>query len=287
MKLKAYYILFCVCILSISQIIISCASKQSDPVLTVSVEPQRALLEQIVGDRYEVTTLLTTGANPETFEPTVKTRMAVDNSAIFFKIGSMPFEETIEKSLAKSVKVVDCSADIIPIYGTHSHDDSDNHSHSNIDPHIWASVKNARIIARTMLNAMIDVDPDNSQYYQKNFASLDSTLAVTDSIFAAKLEGKKQAFAVWHPSLSYFARDYGLQQISVGFENKDMSPKHLVEVTEEAKNAGVKILFFQKEYDSRQAQSLNEVLKAKMVTINPLAFDFQNELLNIVNELSH
>jgi len=49
----------------------------------------------------------------------------------------------------------------------------------------------------------------------------------------------------------------------------------------------LKILFFQKEYDSRQAQSLNEVLKAKMVTINPLAFDFQHELSNIVNELSH
>ena len=48
------------------------------PVLTVSVEPQRALLESVVGDRFEVQTLLSSGANPETFEPTIRARMDVD-----------------------------------------------------------------------------------------------------------------------------------------------------------------------------------------------------------------
>jgi zinc transport system substrate-binding protein len=255
----------------------------------VSVEPQRALLEAIVGDRFKVITLLTSGANPETFEPTVKARMAVDNSAIFFKVGNMPFEDTIERSLAESVTVVDCSTGITPIYGTHSHDgDADDHAHSNIDPHIWVSLKNARIIARTMLNAVIKIDSNNANTYRQNFAALDRRLAEADSTFAARLAAdSERTFAVWHPSLSYFARDYGLQQIAVGFENKDMSPKHLVEVTKLAKDAGVKVFFFQKEYDSRQAQTLNTELGTRMVTINPLAYDFQNELSNIVNELTH
>lgn len=251
--------------------------------LTVSVEPQRALLEEIVGDKFKVTTLLTTGANPETFEPTVKARMAVDDSQIFFKIGNMPFENTIEQSLAKTVMVVDCSNDVAPIVGTHGHGDEE----ASIDPHIWASLRNQRVIARTMLNAVVSVDGANADYYRANFAELDSTLAATDSIFAERLANvANRAFAVWHPSLSYFARDYNLTQISVGFENKDMSPMHLVEVSEQAKAAGVKVFFFQKEYDSRQAQSLNDVLKARMVTINPLSYNLDKELSNIVDELT-
>jgi zinc transport system substrate-binding protein len=289
MKLRHYYIPFCALFLTFAAFLAACSSKQSEATLTVSVEPQRALLEAIVGDRFKVITLLTSGANPETFEPTVKARMAVDNSAIFFKVGNMPFEDTIERSLAESVTVVDCSTGITPIYGTHSHDgDADDHAHSNIDPHIWVSLKNARIIARTMLNAVIKIDSNSANTYRQNFAALDRRLAEADSTFSARLAAdSERTFAVWHPSLSYFARDYGLQQIAVGFENKDMSPKHLVEVTKLAKDAGVKVFFFQKEYDSRQAQTLNTELGTRMVTINPLAYDFQNELSNIVNELTH
>lgn len=282
MILKTRFLGFCTIFFALSLCLFSCTKTQTKPTLTVSVEPQRALLEKIVGDNFDVITLLSNGANPETFEPTMKSRMAVDNSEIFFKIGNMPFENSIEQSLAQGVKTVDCSAGITAIVGTHGHDGHD----ASVDPHIWASIKNERIMARTMLNAMVAADPDNSDYYRANFATLDSTLAVTDSIFAARLDSAPRAFAVWHPSLSYFARDYGLQQISVGFENKDMSPKHLAEVTEQAKAAGVSVFFFQKEYDSRQAQSLNEVLGARIVTINPLAYDLGHELSNIVDELT-
>ncbi len=283
MNLKPHFGLFCSVFIALILALASCSKRPQQPTLTVSVEPQRALLEKIVGDKFEVVTLLTNGANPETFEPTIKSRMAVDNSAVFFKIGNMPFENTIQQSLAETVRVVDCSQGITPIVGTHSHDDDD----AAVDPHIWASLKNARIIARTMLSAVIDIDAANADYYRANYAALDSTLAATDSIFVARLaSAAPRAFAVWHPSLSYFARDYGLQQISVGFENKDMSPKHLAEVTEQAKAANIKVLFFQKEYDSRQAQSLNSVLNARMVTINPLAYDLSHELSNIVDELT-
>lgn len=286
MHLKLYRILFFPVFLLLTIALSSCSNKSLAPSLTVSIEPQRALLEKIVGNRYDVVAILSNGANPETFEPTVKARMAVDNSDIFFVIGNMPFESTIKSSLSQKVKVIDCSQGIQPIYGTHSHDESE-HNHANIDPHIWASIKNARTIAATMLNAVIEIDPANADFYRHNFAELDSSLIATDKQFEARLADHKGAFAVWHPSLSYFARDYDLTQIAVGFENKDMSPKHLVEVTKQAQAAGVKVLFFQREFDSRQAQSLNEVLKARMITINPLAYNFINELSEIVDELTY
>jgi zinc transport system substrate-binding protein len=95
-----------------------------------------------------------------------------------------------------------------------------------------------------------------------------------------------KAFAVWHPSLSYFARDYGLEQISVSFENKEMSPVRLAEVADEARAHNVGVFFFQQDYDSRQAQTLNNAMKTKMITVNPLAYDWDKELSNVVDALA-
>jgi zinc transport system substrate-binding protein len=235
-----------------------------------------------------VTTLLGRGANPETFDPTMKARMALENSAAFFQVGGLPFEESIAETLGENVKIVNTSKGIDPIYGTHDHGDadSDDHHHGGADPHTWTSVKNARVIARNMLDALIEIDPDGADFYRQRHSRLDSRLDSLDRVLADKLTDiKTRAFAVWHPSLSYFARDYGLTQISVGFENKEMSPRALAEVTDDARQAGVKVLFFQKEYDSRQANSLCGAIGAELVTINPLEYDWEAQLISIADIL--
>ncbi len=269
-------------------VLTSCADTQSGRMLTVSVEPQRKILEEIVGDRYQVTTLLGRGANPETFDPTMKARMALENSAAFFQVGGLPFEESIAETLGENVKIVNTSKGINPIYGTHDHGDADDddHHHGGADPHTWTSVKNARVIARNMLDALIEIDPDGADFYRQRHSRLDSRLDSLDRVLADKLADiKTRAFAVWHPSLSYFARDYGLSQISVGFENKEMSPRALAEVTDDARQVGVKVLFFQKEYDSRQANSLCGAIGAELVTINPLEYDWEAQLISIADIL--
>jgi zinc transport system substrate-binding protein len=137
-----------------------------------------------------------------------------------------------------------------------------------------------------MLDALIEIDPDGADFYRQRHSRLDSRLDSLDRVLADKLTDiKTRAFAVWHPSLSYFARDYGLTQISVGFENKEMSPRALAEVTDDARQAGVKVLFFQKEYDSRQANSLCGAIGAELVTINPLEYDWEAQLISIADIL--
>ena len=52
----------------------SCSSYTSEggnKIITVSIEPQRWILERIVGDKFEVNTILSVGADPENFEPSL------------------------------------------------------------------------------------------------------------------------------------------------------------------------------------------------------------------------
>ncbi len=255
------------------------------PVLTVSIEPQRALLEDIVGDRFEVQTLLTSGANPETFEPTLRARMDVDKSRAYFTIGGMPFETALASTLPSTVRLVDCAKGIKPIYNTHDH--GDGHEHI-ADPHTWSSVRNARIIARNMYQAVVSIDKEGREYYSDRYDALEHRLDSIDRLWSEKLKtAPTRAFAIWHPSLSYFARDYGLQQISVGFENKEMPPSAMAHTAGEARRAGARVLFFQREYDSRQAQSMNQMLDARLVIINPLDYDWEGQLSIVVEALCH
>lgn len=258
----------------------------------VSVEPQRVLLQSIVGDRHEVRTLLAKNANPESFEPTMQTRMALDKAPVYFSTGLLPFEQSLLGNLPANVLAVDCSQGIDLLYGTHGHHHGDEcrhgDCHSGADPHIWTSVRNARVMAATMARVMAEAEPENADYYMNNYKALDRHLDSLDRAFARRIgavTSDRRAFAVWHPSLSYLARDYGLDQIAVGYENKEMSPRHLAEVTEEARRHNVRVFFFQSEFDSRQAESLNRAMGTRMISINPLGADWEAELNTVVDAI--
>lgn len=264
------------------------------PVLTVSIEPQRYLLEQLAGPGYAITTLLESGANPETFDPSMSQRVAADKSAVYFAVGTLPFEETVRRSLSEGVRWVDTSEGITRLYGTHSHahehcdhcDGHHGHEHGEADPHLWTSVANARVMAANMATALTSLNPDSAEVYAQRLAALDSHLAALDADLRARMQGARPVFAVWHPSLSYFAADYGLEQLAVGSESKEMSPKRVRDVIDEARANSVRVFFFQQEYDSRQAESINSGIGSRLVTINPLSYDFEGQLKMIADEIA-
>ena len=271
----------------------ACSHKADErPMLSVSIEPQRYLLEQIAGPAYRVNTLLENGANPETFDPAMSQRVAADHSAAYFAVGTLPFEESLRQSLGKDVRWVDTSEGIELLYGTHSHShgeehaEADEHEHSEADPHVWTSVANARRMAANMAGALAELNPDSAAVYAARLAALDGRLAALDANVRQRLEGAPTVFAVWHPSLSYFAADYGLEQQAVGSESKEMSPKRVREVIDHAKADSVRVFFFQQEYDSRQAESINAGIGSRLVVINPLSYDFEGQIKMIADELA-
>lgn len=91
---------------------------------------------------------------------------------------------------------------------------------------------------------------------------------------------------MWHPSLSYFARDYGLEQISLSPEGKEASVKMMQSTIDKAIDRDVKTLFFQKDIDSRQAQVANEQIKAEIININPLNYEWDKEMKSIADAIS-
>lgn len=265
------------------------------PVLTVSIQPQRYFLEKIVGDKFDVLCLLAQGSNPEAYEPSFSHLMNLEKSRAYFCMGNIGFELAIlnrVKNNNPELQIIDTSEGIDYLRGTHAgvleHSHGHKHSHSHeVDPHVWTSVVNAKIIAQNMYKAVLELDSHNKKYYTKNYNALLSELVELENEMNRELSAVKgEAFAVWHPSLSYFARDYGLTQIAMENEGKEVPAAVLKSEIDMARNHGVKVLFYQKEFDSRQIQTINEQLNAVMVEINPMSYEWAEEMRRITNALT-
>lgn len=268
----------------------ACGGKSSDAdrlTVTVSIPPQRWMVEQVAGDRVEVNTLMESNANPETFEPGVAQLAALQRSAAYFPVGLLPFEEGLTQRTG--VKTVDTSKDIALLYGTHDHclgHGEEHHDHHGIaDPHVWSSIPNARIMLANILSGLQEIDPDGREYYQARFDSIDHVLDSINQVATSKI--KAQSFLVWHPSLSYLARDYGLEQIAIGSETKETSPRQLQATIDQARSLSAPVLFYQKDIDPRQAQAINAEINAKLVEINPMNPDWLGEITHVVNALEN
>lgn len=251
--------------------------------LTVSIEPQRWMLRQIVGDNFKVNTLLSNGANPESYEPTVSHIASLQRSAAYFCVGNLGFESSVVERVKANnpdLQISVTSDSISLIYDSHN---CDGHSHNHVaDPHVWSSAQNAKIMARNMARTVCAIDPDNADLYAANLAKL---LQRIDSVDQAVKEilapCTGESFLIWHPSLSYFARDYGLHQLPLSAEGKESSVSATRRLVDRAAATGAHVFFIQKDFDSSQANVVARHGEAslRVVTINPLDYDWASQML--------
>ena len=287
---KQFMILALVCLAAIAaMILISCGnSVQEKRMITVSILPQKFMLKKIVGDRFEISCMLNEGNNPEAYEPSMTHLMNIEHSVAYFCIGYIGFEDAIVGKAHvnnPNLKIFNTSKGVEVIRGTHF---SPEGEHNEADPHLWTSVANAIKISQNMLAAVVELDPDNADEYTRNFNAFKSELDSLDSRIKSQLAGKQgSAFLVWHPSLSYFARDYGLRQVSLEYEGKEIPIDKLKQNIDAARESGAHVLFVQREFDSRQAETIGEELGVKMVKINPMNYNWETELENIANAIAN
>lgn len=256
--------------------------RKTTPSVVVSIQPQRYLLEAIAGSKVEVMCLLDDESNPETYEPDMKVMMAIERSDAYFTMGTIGYE------LAVLTKVKSNNPDL-PIINTSegvNFIDSHDADEGDVDPHVWLSVCNAKIIAANMYKNLVELYPKWESYFTKRYKELQVKLNQMDQAFSSRLQAASDSvFLVWHPTMSYLARDYGLHQVSLD-NGKEPTVTNLREHIDMAHKSGASVLFIQPQIDSRQASELLSELDVKKVNVNPMSFKWEEELNKIVDALA-
>lgn len=258
------------------------------PVLTVTLEPLRYFTEAIAGDNFRVVSMVPKGSSPETYDPTPQQLVSLDKSTAYLRIGYIGFEQAwMDKLMANSphLKVYDTSKGIEPIREA-GHDHGDHRHEGGIEPHIWNSARNATVITDNICAALCELDADHAPYYKVRRDSMQQVIAQTDTEVRRLLQHADSTFLIYHPALSYFARDYGLRQISIEEGGKEPSPAHLKELIETCRRNGARTIFVQQEFDMRNARLIADELGVSVTPINPLSYEWQEEMINVAKALA-
>jgi len=261
--------------------------------MAVTILPQAEFVENIGGDKVSVTVMVPPGASPHTFEPTPSQMAALSKANIYARVGSgIEFELAwMDKliNINRDMLVIDCSQGIklqersvIPGHKP----ESENHDLSPLDPHIWMSPQNARIMVRNISDGLIQVDPKNKGYYQQNRDAYLEKLARLDQDIRTALSGTTaRHFMVYHPSLGYFARDYNLTMLPIEESGKEPTPASLARLIEQAKQQNIKVIFASPQFNPQSAGVIAEAIDGRLVFIDPLARDYIMNLHTILEEL--
>lgn len=273
--------------------LLGCSQPQKQkPIVTVTIAPQRYFAEKIAGDKFEIHTMVPYGSSPESFDPSPGALVNLSNSKAYFKIGYIGFELAWMDKLQRNtpgMKVYD-NSEGIELLENEDHNCSDPSHHHEvdqvIDPHIWSSPANGKKIAANMLKAFVELDPDNRSYYEQNYAELLKEIQqTTDSIDGMLRDQEGDTFVIYHPSLTYLAHDYGLHQYAIENQGKEPSAAYLKNLIDEVKGSGAKVIFIQQEFDAKNARMIGDELGLKVVSINPLSYDWNKELIEIAKAL--
>ena len=256
--------------------------------LLVSILPQKYFVEQIAKDRFDVMALIPKGASPATYSLKPSQLRQIQKAKLYFTIG-VPFERAWRDRIAAAnpaLHFVD-STKYIRLYPIAKHHHESHHEKELLDPHVWLAPNLVTQIARVVLEELVRLDPAHQEEYLANYEKFASEVAAIDTeIFSMVLRSHTKAFLISHPSLGYFARSYGLEQLAIEAEGKEPKMKELMRLIQKAKKLGIRVIFIEPQFPKKSAHFLAKKIGAKVVVIDPLAEEWQSNILRIARAIT-
>lgn len=269
--------------------------------VVVSILPEKSFVKTIGGEKVTVTLMVLPGNSPHTYEPKPSQMKEIARADLYFAIG-VEFEKIWLprfRSLNSRMQVVDVTEGIRKLamrshahrhdaHEAHEHEEHEHTEHESLDPHVWTSPANVRIIAENICDALVKADPENGNYYRENLEVFLKQVAETDRQIRSILKGlpKGTKFMVFHPSWGYFAHDYGLVQLPVEVEGKSPKPRELIDLIKTARAEGIKAIFTQPEFSDAVARTMAGELGIKVIKVSPMNENWSENLLDIARAIA-
>jgi zinc transport system substrate-binding protein len=262
------------------------SNSSDEKIITVSIGPFRYFVEEIAGEDFKVNVMVPPGSNPHIYEPFPEQVSNLRKSIAYISNGYLGFEMTwLDRfyEMNRNMKKLSIGDKIEPLESEHHHDGEHTES---ADPHYWVSPECARVIALSVRDLLVEINPDMKEKYNAGYIEL---LARIDELDKAAIEAfssmEGKQFMIYHPNLGYLARDYGISEVSVEYEGKEPSASRMKYLIDLARAQGIKTIFVQKEYDLKNARAIASEIGAEVVTIDPLSEDWYTATLNIIEGL--
>jgi zinc/manganese transport system substrate-binding protein/manganese/iron transport system substrate-binding protein len=246
-------------------------------VATISVV--RDLVEQVGGDRVEVSTIVPVGGSPETFQPKPSDAGTISEAQVVFKNGlglEAWLDDLLESAGNQEQTVVELSEGLEPIdegeeheeehgEGEHEEDghgeEAHGHEHAEGNPHFWLDVANAQHYVEEIRDTLIEVDPEGAKEYRSNAREYLGRLERLDGYVEERtgsIPEDRRKLVTFHDAFPYFAEAYGFEMVGVILQNPDAEPssREVAEVVQTVEREQVPAVFTEPQFSSGLADTI-------------------------------
>jgi zinc transport system substrate-binding protein len=264
-------------------------NKNDDNLLQIytTVYPLQYFAEQIGGEYVNVESIYPPGADEHTFEPSQKDMMALADADLFLYVGLglEGFVDKASKTLEnEDVKMVPVGEELHldeaeaghenEAADEHDSHEEDEHGHGDFDPHVWLDPIYANELALAIKEQLSEQMPEHKDALEKNYAELSEQLKELDQNFAEVIgSAKRKEIIVSHSAYSYWEKRYGIKQISISGQSTTNEPsqKELKNLISHAKEANIKYVLNEQNFDSKLAKMVQGEIGAKLLTLHNLS----------------
>ena len=204
----------------------------------------RDLVQQVGGDRVQVSTLVPDGTDVHTYEPP-PSKIAELSQAKLVVMNGLDLEHDLEKvireNLSSSATLLELAAALPTL--------EDN-------PHLWLDVQNGMTYVERIRDALISVDPAGADVYRANAERYLGELRALDQEVAAAIESippDQRKVVGYHDAFPYMARRYGLEIVAFVVESpgKEPSAQDVADLTQAIRDEDVPAVFTEPQFSER------------------------------------
>lgn len=181
---------------------------QAKPKVVSSASMFTDMTLNIAGDLIDLETIVPVGGDPHMHSPTPKDAKLVAGADLIL-VNGLSFEGWINELIANSGTKAEVTTITKGVNAILSEE-----YQGSADPHAWMTAANGRVYARNIKDALVKLDPINTETYEKNFQDYDQKLVVLDQKIKttiAKIPKEKRVLITSHDAFTYFGNYYGLE----------------------------------------------------------------------------
>ena len=223
------------------------------------------IVKNVGGDAVEVHSLAPIGSDPHQYDPLpADVQKTTDADAVFYnglnlETGGAWFTSVIETAGkgGKDAPVFNVSEGVEPMYLKSDGNEGEE------DPHAWLDVSNGIKYTENVKKALIQIDPDRKDVYEKNAADYIAQLENLHEDITEKMNDipkEKRILVSSEGAFKYFSAAYGFEAHYIWEINSHNqgTPDQLKSIIDIIRAQDVKALFVESSVDPRSMETLSK-----------------------------
>ena len=249
-------------VLMLALFVVACGEKREEKStegkikVTTTLNYYVNLIEEIGGDKVEVTGLMKEGEDPHLYVATAGDVEKLQNADLVV-YGGLHLEGKMSDIFANlNNKYILNLGDQLDKNLLHKEDEN------TYDPHVWFNTKFWAIQAKAVADKLTEMSPENKDYFENNLMAYQKSLDEATEYIQNKLNEipeNSRYLITAHDAFGYFAEQFGLQVKAIQCVSTDSE----IGAKQIDDSHNIKAIFVESSVNHKSIEALQEAVKAK------------------------